>query len=226
MNRRVVLFGILILVTALGVWSVFAGSASVSGTLDGSEPKMPVVFISSPNCTGQGAALVGYDAYAFSVDAAGVYTLDLADPSGNLSLYLMTADFNPAAAFPNCLAADNSGTISVSFALAANTTYYAVPFDDTFSQAGGSYTLTISGPGNVYFAGMSSGCTNPLPAGSVVYELPAGAPAFYAADLATQTSFNIPAGHWYISEFSGEFAKLWIACEADPVWVPANAVLR
>lgn len=226
MYRRFILFAILILVAALGVWTAFAGSASVSGTLDGTEPKMPVVFISSPNCTSQGATMVGYHAYPFTVDADGVYTLDLAVASGNLSLYLMNASFDPAAAFPYCLSGDNADPISVSFALTANTTYYAVPIDDTFGQGGGSYTLTISGPGNVFIAGASSACPNPLPPGSMVYELPAGAPAFYAADLATQTNFNIPAGHWYISEFSGDFAHLWIACEADMVWVPANAVLR
>ncbi|MBK8027464.1 MAG: hypothetical protein IPK19_40290 [Chloroflexi bacterium] len=226
MRLRILLFVLLVAIAALGVWSVFAGSSSVSGTLDAADPKMPVVFISTPNCTGQGASLVLYDAYAFSVDTAGVYTLDLADSSGNLSMYLMTADFNPAAAFPNCLAADNSGVISVSFALAANTTYIAVPFDDSFGQAGGDYTLTISGPGNVTFAGAGVACPYPLPPGSIVYQLPAGAPAFFDADLSTQTNFNIPAGDWYISEFSGDFAKLWIACQAEPVWVPANAVLR
>jgi len=31
---------------------------------------------------------------------------------------------------------------------------------------------------------------------------------------------------WYISEFSGDFAKVWVACQASPVWVPSNAVAR
>lgn len=136
----------------MGATAVFAGSASVSDTFPvGGSPTMPVVFISPPNCTGQGVAAVQYHAHAFSVDVAGNYTLDLGIGSGNLSLYLMTAGFNPAAGFPTCLSGDNADPISVSFALAANTIYIAVPFDDTFAQSGGSYTLTISGPGNVNF---------------------------------------------------------------------------
>jgi hypothetical protein len=69
-------------------------------------------------------------------------------------------------------------------------------------------------------------CPYPQPADAALYQLPAGAPAFFAADLGSQTGFNIPAGTWYMSDFSDDFAKVWIACEAQPVYVPANAVLR
>lgn len=223
--RHILPIVVLLCAALIGVSAVLAGSASVSGTLDGSDPTMPVVLISSPNCTRQGTTPVAYDAYAFHVDTAGVYTLSLAVGSGNLSLYLMTEDFNPANGFPTCLAADNSAPISFSFALEANTTYIAVPFDDSFAQGGGTYTLTIDGPGNVFF-GPPAGCTYPLPAGSPIYSIPAGAPAFFAPDLNAQTNFNIPPGTWYVTEFSGDFAKLWIACEAQPVWVPANAIAR
>lgn len=72
----------------------------------------------------------------------------------------------------------------------------------------------------------SAACPFPLPAGSIVYSIPQGAPTFYAADLATQNNFNLNAGTWYISEFSGDFAKVWIACQARPVWVPSNAVAQ
>ncbi len=74
--------------------------------------------------------------------------------------------------------------------------------------------------------GVSSSCPYPLPSGSVVYGIPAGAPAFFAADLSAGTGFAINAGTWYISEFSGDFAKVWVACQASPVWVPSNAVAR
>lgn len=152
--------GLLILCLLIGLFMLsalpaFAGSASVSGTLTPGAPTMPVVMITPPDCAGQGITQVLYHAIAFSVDTAGTYTLDLNIGSGDISLYLMTAAFNPAAGFPTCLAADNADPISVSYGLAANTTYIAVPFDDTFAQAGGSYTLTISGPGNVYFDGVA-----------------------------------------------------------------------
>lgn len=71
---------------------------------------------------------------------------------------------------------------------------------------------------------LDNSCTYPLPADAVVYEVPAGAPAFYAADFDTKVNFDLPAGTWKISEFEGDFAKVWIACEASPVWIPRNAV--
>lgn len=69
-------------------------------------------------------------------------------------------------------------------------------------------------------------CPYPLPAGSVVYSVPAGAPAFWDADLSAQTNFSLPAGTWYISEFVGDFAKVWIACQASPIYIPSNAVAQ
>lgn len=73
-------------------------------------------------------------------------------------------------------------------------------------------------------APVTSSCSNPLPSSSVVYSVPLGAPAYYAADLQTATNFSLPAGTWKISEFSGDFAKVWIACEASPIWIPRSAV--
>ena len=70
----------------------------------------------------------------------------------------------------------------------------------------------------------SDACADPLPTNAVIHELPQGAPAFYAADLATATNFSIPAGTWYVTQTSGDFTQLWIACQANRVWVPSNAV--
>lgn len=69
-------------------------------------------------------------------------------------------------------------------------------------------------------------CPVPLPAGSVVYNVPAGAPAFFAPDAGSQTGFNLPAGTWYISEFDGDYAHVWIACQANMIYIPSNAVAR
>jgi hypothetical protein len=153
----------------------------------------------------------------------GVYTLDLSSAGNFASLYLYAGSFDPANPFANCVAADNFDPISVSFALTAGTTYFAVPFDDTFTQAGGTYSLVANGPGNIFFSG-GVACANPLPANSVVYDVPGGAPAFFEPNLGSQTNFNLPAGTWKISEFSGDFAKVWIACQASSVWIPRNAV--
>lgn len=69
-------------------------------------------------------------------------------------------------------------------------------------------------------------CTYPLPAGSYVYNVPDGALAYYAADPNTYTGFNLPPGTWYISQFGEQFAKVWIACEAQPIYIPVGNVLR
>lgn len=84
-------------------------------------------------------------------------------------------------------------------------------------NAGNSFGAVALGAGN---------CSNPLPAGSVVYSVPAGALAFFAPDLNSYANFNLPAGTWYISEFGESFAKVWIACEANPIYIPVENVIR
>jgi len=69
-----------------------------------------------------------------------------------------------------------------------------------------------------------SACPNPLPPGSTVYNVPQGAPAFYDADPNTKVNFDLPAGTWEISDFSGDYAHVWIACQATPIWIPKSAV--
>ena len=90
--------------------------------------------------------------------------------------------------------------------------------DPGYWDFGGFYATTIpctQAPEN---------CPYPLPTDSVVYDVPLGAPAFFAPDLQSSASFDLPAGTWKISEFDGDFAKVWIACEATPIWIPKNAV--
>jgi hypothetical protein len=67
-------------------------------------------------------------------------------------------------------------------------------------------------------------CKNQLPIDSVVYNVPAGAPAYFNPDLQSGANFNLPAGTWKISEFRNDFAKVWIACGATPIWIPRSAV--
>ena len=72
----------------------------------------------------------------------------------------------------------------------------------------------------------TAACTVPRPTSAVIYSVPAGAPAFFQANAESRTTFSIPAGTWYITQFSGDFAQVWIACQANMVWIPANAVAR
>lgn len=221
--KRLVFAIVLIAVFALVTSAVYAGTASIGGTLTPDDPTMPVVFITTPNCTGQGAGSVLYVVYPFTVDTAGDYSFSVTSDAGFASMYLFEGSFDPAAAFPTCIAGSNSGNpVVFTETLATGTQYFWVIFDDTFAQVGGNYSGTVSGPGNTTLG--SANCPYPLPVGSVVYNVPAGAPTFWSADLGTQNTWNLPAGDWYISEFSGDFAKVWMACEARPFWIPANAV--
>lgn len=215
---------VFVLCMALGVTAVLAGSVTLTGTLDSSDPTLPVVFIDTPYCDSQGVDPIHYDAYPFKVDATGIYTVTLSDTKNIVSMYIFEGSFDPANPFPTCVAGNNLGTpLWISGEFIAGTQYYVVPIDDSMDQEGDSYTITIEGPGNILLGGAGN-CTNPLPVDAVLYDVPAGAPAFYDADLNTKVNFDLPAGTWKISEFSGDFALVWIACEAQPVWIPRNAV--
>lgn len=109
--------------------------------------------------------------------------------------------------------------------LAATTTYdsdgsaqlWAEAVGTNCQNAGYSFGAATLGAGN---------CTHPLPTGSVVYNVPAGALAFFAPDLNSYANFNLPPGTWYISEFGESFAKVWIACEGDAIYIPIENVVR
>ncbi|MBE2268668.1 MAG: hypothetical protein IAE80_10600 [Anaerolinea sp.] len=229
------LFVILIiaLIVIATISPVFAGSFTIDGDYTG-DPTMAVVTISSPNCSSQGATQVRYDAYQFTVDASGMYDFSATRPavSGTLtSIYLMNSSFNPAAALANCLAGDNTGNpTSFSFNLTAGTVYYFVVFDDTFTQTGTTYTASINGPGNITLLNPPTGSapifTVPRPASATIYNVPLGAPAYWGDDLGTRLLWDLPAGNWYIAQFSNGFAQVWIAGQANMIWIPETAVTR
>ncbi|MBK8022278.1 MAG: hypothetical protein IPK19_12810 [Chloroflexi bacterium] len=222
--RRSFLILSILLLTFTLVSTVLAGSLVLTGTLTPGGPTEPqVAQIVTPNCTGATVVFeVLYQAHSFTVDASGVYTIT--EPGTQSAVYLYDGGFNPALPAQNCVAASNSNPIGLTYALNAGTVYTVVVIEDTFEQDGLSYSLTIAGPGNVNL--LSPACPYPLPSGSAIYSVPAGAPTFFEPRLDAQNNFNLPAGTWYISEFSGDFAKVWMACQAQPFYIPANAVSR
>jgi hypothetical protein len=71
----------------------------------------------------------------------------------------------------------------------------------------------------------ASVCSNPQPLDYIVRPVPNGAPAFFAAEADKTTDFSLPAGTWYTSpEPANGFYQVWIACEASPIFIPAEAV--
>ncbi|MFO1284815.1 MAG: hypothetical protein U1F51_20580 [Burkholderiales bacterium] len=133
-----------------------AGSVSAFASMTAGGPTMDVIFITTPNCTGQGATDVLYRAHPFTVTQAGVYHFEVASPGGFASVYLFSPTFDPANGQATCIAADNTGnTVTMDVALTAGTPYIVVPIDDTFTQLGGAYVLSISGPGEIRGKGFS-----------------------------------------------------------------------
>lgn len=123
-----------------------AAVVTFSGTLVPGDPTMPVVFISDPDCTGQGVAEVMYHEHPITAIGDGPATFTLTSEGDVASLYLMQVGWDPAAAFPYCLAGANDDPAVFTFDVVAGTSYVAVVFDDSFDQEGALYALTIDGP--------------------------------------------------------------------------------
>ena len=92
-----------------------------------------------------------------------------------------------------------------------------------------TWRLIVDGcdTGNIQFNGVptvSASCPNPLPVGATVRNVPLGSPVYYAADAGTLLTWSLPAGNWWVTQTSGDFAQVWIACQANRVWIPVTAL--
>ncbi len=73
--------------------------------------------------------------------------------------------------------------------------------------------------------GATGGCATPLPDGSVQGRVAATVNALYEPRADATTNVVLPAGSsWWVIGAQGGFYKLWIACNAAPVWVSAGAL--
>lgn len=151
MHRAVVALALTAAAMAVTACPVRAGEvAVVTGSIDANDPTMPVVFILSPDCIGQGVTPVTIEVLPFTVSVGGAYTFTQISENSFASLYLMDGTFGTPPPFDHCLAGDNGhDPIGFTEFLAAGALYYAVPFDDTPTQLGGTYGLIIEGPGVV-----------------------------------------------------------------------------
>lgn len=230
MKKAFIVVAAMLFAALIGAVAVSAGSISFSGTFSSGDPTMAVVTISTPNCVSQGATQVRYHAYPFTVTATGLYSFSAGSTGGvgtRASIYIMNSSFNPAAALANCLYGANTGTPTAlnNVNLTAATAYYLVIFDDTFGQTTPGYNFSANGVGDILIGmGGSASCADPLPTDAVIRNVPLGAPAYYAADAGTLLSFSLPAGNWYVTQTSGDFAEVWIACDADRIWIPLTAL--
>jgi hypothetical protein len=149
---------VLILSLVLGVMvvtPVFGGSRNLTGTLvPGGPTTTEVAIITTPACTGATVAFSAlYQAFPFSVDADGVYTIT--EPGTSSAVYVYSGSFDPTAVASNCAFASNSNPINFDVSLNAGAPYVLVIIDDTFDQNGLNFDLTISGPGNIFLQGLA-----------------------------------------------------------------------
>lgn len=126
-----------------------AGTDTASGTLVPGGPTInPVAIISTPTCTGAVVVFAAlYGLQPLSVSAAGTYHVD--EPGTESAVYILQGSFDPADVAGTCIAASNTNPLTFDVALSSGVQYYAVVIEDTFTQDGMDYTLTISGPGEV-----------------------------------------------------------------------------
>lgn len=139
----------LMLVTTASISPAHAAVLTYSGTIPpAGMPTMPVVTIGTTDCTSQGATPVAYREYPIIATDDGPATFSVETLSGgDVSIYLMESGWDPAAAFPFCLAgANDPNPASFTYTVTDGTSYVVVVFDDTFMQSGGTYELTIDGP--------------------------------------------------------------------------------
>lgn len=229
MNKRITILvllaaSVLMLAAAL---PVLAATSTLTGEITTDDPSFPVPRFNDNDCVPEDA-LSPYHFETFTVEVSetgdysytdtGYFDSDPSTVDGVIAFFPENG-FNSFSPLMNCI---DSADDSAVFSLTAGR--YTVVVTTYLPGDTGTYVLTFDGPGTITRVFTSPSCTYPLPDGSAIYALPAGAPAFFQPNYESYTGFNIPAGTWYISEFSGDFAKLWIACEGQPVWVPVNAI--
>lgn len=246
MNKKFFKFSIvaMIVVMALAlvpVATVDAGTTMYSGDITGGASwDRPF-----SDCSGiSGLGPVTYEAQQFYVDTAGTYDFSsIQSYDGYLLLYI--DPFDPTNQLNNCLGGDDDGgggigTSDFSFALTANTTYVLVM--TAFANGDvGTYTNTISGPGNIVL-----GPYAPAPAAmniphnglvlinswepTVAYDGPAGSPVRLSGGGILTLPNDADANGfdtYIVTETATVDGATWVALfigNETWVWVPWSAV--
>lgn len=171
LSRYLISSVVLIFSFALSTTTVFAGSLTINSAVDGGDPIGNI-----PDLSCSSSINIRYDAITFHVDTTGVYTLDIG--LGTLTdsvMVLISPSFDTANPLANCIEVDDDGgsglASRITRTLTANTTYIVLV--DEFSGGTGTYSLNISGAGNIVLG------APPLPITPVVAEDGIPLPAFY-----------------------------------------------
>lgn len=213
------------------------GTLTIAGTLTASDPVYPNGRPDDSDCDARiDDVLPGkyiYHTYAIEVTQSGTYSyvdnghFDADVSTIDIEVAVYDGAFSPDKPVKNCVTSmDDDTTVK----LVAGQTYllavtaYDIPIT-------GNYSFTITGPGDVEVDGgvlatpAPEACVYPLPENAIVYSIPSRAPAYYEADEASRLNFDLPAGAWWIIQTVGDFSQVWIACPAQPVWVPTTSIV-
>ena len=72
---------------------------------------------------------------------------------------------------------------------------------------------------------LPAACLIPLPADAVQGRLLSNVSALFSPNPTDTTNVVLPAGSaWFVIDAKDGYYKLWIACQADALWVPADAI--
>jgi hypothetical protein len=209
-----------------------AGTLTITGTLTSSDPIYQNGRPDNFDCSDQIDDVLPekyvYQTYTISVTETGTYSyIDLGHQDADVTtidieVAFYDGTFNPNSPLNNCIASlDDLADLDL---VAGKTYLLSVTSYDVPTT--GDYSFSLTGPGDVLFStGDDEACDYPLPANSIVYSIPSGAPAYYEADAASRVDFDLPAGTWWVTQTVGEFSQVWIACPAQPVWVPTSSIL-
>lgn len=215
----------------LNVPAASAGDVTFSGALVPGGPTVSAVAtITTPICTGGSTAFAAlYAATTFTVDVDGVYAFY--EPGATSAMYLYAGSFSASNTVANCVAASNSNPLSFTYPLTAGATYIVVVIDDTFTQAGLSYSVTISGPGKICVGGSCKdpgGCdlATGIPAGAVSGEFVDYATVYSTPGNPIYPPLTIAPGRTYLvvgQDASGQYRKILLSCSW--VWVESDTVI-
>lgn len=168
---RSALIGLFCLLTLLIVFPALAGTANYNGTNVGG-PQWDRPIGTGPSISGLGP--VRYHSQIFSVDTTGAYDISSVQTyDGYLHVY--ASSFDPNNQTANLIAADDDGIGGIGTSnidalnLTAGTTYYLITSAFEIGEEG-TFTNTITGPGNITLGASAGSSSAVLPFGGDVFE--------------------------------------------------------
>ena len=184
-----------------------AATVTYSGTTEGS-PTYNRTFEDCTGLSGVGTD-VNYSVQPFSVDTAGAYDFGSVQDGGyDGMIFVYSPSFDPGDAVTNCIDGndDGGGGIGTSditgVSLSTGTNYYLVTASYDNGETG-TFTNTISGPGNIAMPRITLEKTTPGVAvnGNYTYVLNLGNPG--STNETITVTDTLPAGLTYVSNTCG-----------------------